>query len=339
MSEAKPADDVDLTLEERADIDGMYLRLATSTWHELLGVDPAVDRRALRAAYFALTKRFHPDAYFGRRMGPWKGRVEEIFREVTRAYEVLSHSQQRVDYDASRAARSMVPSTPPPPPPSETTLRTAREALARKLRGGGPHPGGTSSVPPPAPDPLQSLYAAREARAEAERSARLQKLLQTADEADARHDLAAATDALASARALAPEDSTLAARADAAARRLAAARSETWIAQAERQEREERWTDAAASWQKAWLGRPDDAILPQRAALALVHATKDLPRAAELARRATQLAPDSADAFVVLARVFLTGGLRESAHAALEAAARLAPDSRQVKDLRRQLKG
>ncbi len=122
-------DDVDLSPAERGDIDGMYLRIANSNFYELLGVPRSSDRRAIREAYFAHSKRFHPDMYFGRKLGPWKARTEAIFREVTRAYETLSNRSLRADYDASIggrtsstgarsavSARSVRPPAPPAPP-------------------------------------------------------------------------------------------------------------------------------------------------------------------------------------------------------------------------------
>ncbi len=102
---------VDLSPEERADIDGMFLRLANTSHYELLGVKTDADRKAIRDAYFALSQRFHPDAWFGKSTGEWKGRMEAIFREVTKAYDVLSNRNQRAAYDASIgiAARPAVP--------------------------------------------------------------------------------------------------------------------------------------------------------------------------------------------------------------------------------------
>jgi curved DNA-binding protein CbpA len=188
MADELPDDDVDLAPRERADIDGMYLRLAATTLYELLDVPPDADRRTIRDAYFALSKSFHPDNHYGRRMGPWGPRLDEIFREITRAYEVLSDRNRRAEYDAYLAAHELTshvssdmlpdeplldeapvgaraswvaaPSSRPPPAihpaplrmrdslsvtpgggtviDPEVAKRNAREALARKLRGGRP---------------------------------------------------------------------------------------------------------------------------------------------------------------------------------------------------------
>jgi len=114
MAEARTGpDDVDLSAADRAEIDGMYLRLASSSYYELLGVEPGADRRSIRDAYFGLSQRFHPDAWFGRNLGLWKSRMEEIFRESRARTDVLSHKKHRADYDASRGYKPASPSAGP----------------------------------------------------------------------------------------------------------------------------------------------------------------------------------------------------------------------------------
>lgn len=423
--------DVDLTPEERADIDGMYLRLASGTLYDLLGVSPTADRKAIRDAYFAISQRFHPDAFFGRNLGPWKERIEEIFREATRAYEILGNRHRRAEYDASigivskgsvaptvaapAEASGAVPSrssevsathgavlsssasgasTSEPPlqrssvvsvaasgsassipsstsvsvaaggsvsPPvisREAAQRAAREALARKFRYASLGHAGTRSNESPSSvssnrddgagssskgsegvNPLVSLNVIREVRTEAERKARVMQLVRAADESLARDDLLGASNALTLASTLAPEDSALRARAEDIARRLAQRQADKYMQEAREHERQGDWDQAAVCWQKAVVGRPDDPVVHERAAHALLKAGKDLPRAAELARRAIQLDPKRADFHVTLAQIFLAGGLRASARGALEQASRLDPGSAIVKDLLTKVKG
>jgi curved DNA-binding protein CbpA len=68
-------------------------------YYELLGVSSDVDRGEIRKAYFALSKTFHPDAYFGKRLGPYKSQMEVIFRKMTDAYEALGRPKKREAYD------------------------------------------------------------------------------------------------------------------------------------------------------------------------------------------------------------------------------------------------
>ncbi|MBI5502471.1 MAG: J domain-containing protein, partial [Deltaproteobacteria bacterium] len=80
-------------------IDTFLLRANSADFYRLLGVGRGAARPAIRSAYFALAKEFHPDAYFGRELGEVKPKLERIFRQITRAYEVLSRSASRKEYD------------------------------------------------------------------------------------------------------------------------------------------------------------------------------------------------------------------------------------------------
>lgn len=102
----------DLTDDERAAIDSLWARRLTSTHYQLLGVPRAAERKAIRDAYFALSRRFHPDVFFKRNLGEYRSRIDEVFRMLTRAYDVLSNAKQRAGYDLHLES---LESTPPPP--------------------------------------------------------------------------------------------------------------------------------------------------------------------------------------------------------------------------------
>lgn len=89
----------DLTDEERKVVDAIYDQRMTATHYDLLGLRRDADRRAVRDAYFALSKRFHPDVFFKREIGGYRQRFDELFRMFTRAYDVLSNAKQRAGYD------------------------------------------------------------------------------------------------------------------------------------------------------------------------------------------------------------------------------------------------
>ncbi len=128
MSDA--GDLVELSEEERQTIDAIYERRLTSTHYEILGVARDADRRTIRDAYFALSQRFHPDVFFKRSLGPYRARIDELFRVLTRAYDVLGNARQRAGYDLHIASLES-PSRPPPAVPEvQDILATAARRAA-----------------------------------------------------------------------------------------------------------------------------------------------------------------------------------------------------------------
>lgn len=62
-------------------------------YYEVLGVDKNADEEAIKKAYRALAKKYHPD------MNPGDKNAEAKFKEASEAYAVLSDSQKRAQYD------------------------------------------------------------------------------------------------------------------------------------------------------------------------------------------------------------------------------------------------
>ena len=84
-------------------------------YHVLLGVEASADTRAIKRAYFKLSREFHPDRHFGRELGGFAQRLETIFMKIVEAYELLSDPATRVEIE-----RSMSQAPPPESPPGPT---------------------------------------------------------------------------------------------------------------------------------------------------------------------------------------------------------------------------
>ncbi len=67
-------------------------------YYEVLGVDRDADADDIKKAYRALAFKYHPDK------NPGDAEAEERFKEATEAYEVLSDSEKRAQYDQFGAA-------------------------------------------------------------------------------------------------------------------------------------------------------------------------------------------------------------------------------------------
>lgn len=96
---------VDIELERKRTILEAFYRLDTSTHYQLLNVDPSADKRTIKNAYYEIVNVFHPDRYFGKRLGSFKLKLERVFARLTEAHDVLTRSAPRAEYDAYLASR------------------------------------------------------------------------------------------------------------------------------------------------------------------------------------------------------------------------------------------
>ncbi len=91
---------VDLDPEKRRQILYWHHHLEAVDYYLLFQVERGADERALRRAYFALSKEFHPDQFFRRELGSYEPLIGDIFRWIAGANEILSHPEKRRRYDA-----------------------------------------------------------------------------------------------------------------------------------------------------------------------------------------------------------------------------------------------
>jgi len=437
-------EDVDLERERRRQILDTYYQLEVWSYYRLLGIAPDADKTAVRAAYFELSRVFHPDTMFRKRLGSYKPKMEAIFRRLTEAYQVLGKAKTRAAYDeyltvqsvtagtqrelaageqvAARVAAQVgltpargvsvaprpdaVPpppvspaSTPPPPrsgassshvaptpaptpasatptpqptessgsstsserpQPTEAQRRRALELQQFRLRGLArpaagepsaaktPDAAGRGARPPSGPPGsrdaarevagrglVQALHQAAQLTGGADLVAR-----HLADGLSAERDgkFVAAVNALSLAHAVAPERDDIARDLARVRKRLAVEMADSYVKQAEYEERQGKWGPAALSWARVCEGRPDDREAHRRTAEAMLRSNGDLHRARAYAQRAVELAPDDAAARTLLARVFVAAGLSLNARRELEHAAKLDPGSEVVKNLLRELR-
>lgn len=131
-------EEVDLQRDRRKQLLDLYYRLNDLDYYEALGVDYAADKKEIRAAYFALSKIFHPDSMFRKNLGSFKPKMEAVFKYLTESYETLSKKKQRDEYDGYLRATKATQL-------AEAALRRELQAEARALA--------EAEAPPPASEP------------------------------------------------------------------------------------------------------------------------------------------------------------------------------------------
>ncbi len=249
--------------------------------------------------------------------------------------------------DSSQRMKAVVPPEPSPTPapaaaPSPEAERARREALARRLLGGGsarrmPAVGTTPSTPAVAARPSSTPPARTSTVPGTPTGNRVgvETLINSARNAASAGDLVNASMRM---RLAAKIDARYAAEAEELTRRAHAAMAEAYVKQARFEETEERWVAAAISWTKAHEGRPHDPEIAERAANALRHARGDLHRAVRLAETAARLRPHEVRYRLTLAETYVDAGLLLRARAELDNALRVVPTDPRARSLHDELR-
>src|SRR6266496_4356741 len=131
--------------------DAYRTKVGNRNHFEVLELERSADAAAVKAAYFRLAKRFHPDAYREPGMEDLHHKLKAVFVRLSEAKEVLGNPRKRGDYESTMPRRTFNPpraespevSSPSGSPsqsvrgwaePSQTgeeTTRRGEEALAR----------------------------------------------------------------------------------------------------------------------------------------------------------------------------------------------------------------
>jgi hypothetical protein len=86
-AELAPGPELDRATKTR--ILRLHRRLKSLKPHELLAVPPSADLAKVKRAYFAASKEIHPDRFYGKDIGPYRGLLSDIFAQLTQAFEQL----------------------------------------------------------------------------------------------------------------------------------------------------------------------------------------------------------------------------------------------------------
>jgi curved DNA-binding protein CbpA len=142
---------VDIDLARRRQILDLYYRLDHLTHYQLFAVEPSVDKKAIKSAYFEIVNVFHPDRYFGKNVGSFKPKLERVFARLTESYDVLSRATTRAEYDAYLRAQSKTRAFDAGQIDSAAHQAALQEVM-RRIQAEASIENRGLSVPPPSPD-------------------------------------------------------------------------------------------------------------------------------------------------------------------------------------------
>ncbi len=85
-------------VQEITDLDG---RLERINHFELLGLQPGATHDEVRAAFRELSRKYHPDRFYGKNVGVLKPKIERIFKRIVEANTTLTDPGKREAYLAA----------------------------------------------------------------------------------------------------------------------------------------------------------------------------------------------------------------------------------------------
>lgn len=105
---------VNLKKDIRVELRRLDGKLDKISFFELLGVEFDASVKEIRRSYFKASKRYHPDRYYTKNLGPYKEILARVFKQITSAYEYLQDDKKRNDYAQmiQNAKESVTSSTP-----------------------------------------------------------------------------------------------------------------------------------------------------------------------------------------------------------------------------------
>lgn len=88
----------DLSLDEQQDIERAEQGFESKDYWEIFGLDETSKVSDIKRAYFTFSKKYHPDRFFGRELGPFATRLDILFQKIQRAYETLKNEERKQEY-------------------------------------------------------------------------------------------------------------------------------------------------------------------------------------------------------------------------------------------------
>ncbi|MGC4116339.1 MAG: DnaJ domain-containing protein [Myxococcales bacterium] len=303
---------VDLDEARKKEILTLESRLECDDFFTLLGVPMGAPAADCKKAYYELTKRFHPDRYFGKNLGSYKARIEVLFRKLTEAQATLSDPTKRAQYLnehpelSSAGAADSEPVVDP-----QLAAQRAAERRARLAR----HP-----------------YLAKQGK--------VHELLARGKAAVDAGEFAKATGDLTLASQMDPKNREIAELLARAKKGSDKRRAAEEFKAAQEAETMNDMATALSRYRTAVSLDPDNVDIVFRAgrALAAHGGENELKEAHTLLRKATELAPSKVDYHLVFAKVLMRAGMEKNALREFEAVLKLDPNNATAKEQARKLK-
>lgn len=303
--------ELDLSPEECATIDRLARLADANDYYALLGVSRDADAKRIQAAYYELSRHWHPDRFFRKETGEYAVRIENVFVALTEAYRILGQEAARSRYDLDHRDAGIADVAP--------SSRPSRRHAKRTTRGTDPFAEARRKV---AAKRATATHSGHRSKAMTEMKKQVVQRLKKARRyyLDGKADYESgnvlkAVSTLALATTYDPKNKTyrdLADRVQAEARKL---QSKQFVAAAESAESFANWREAQANYEKAVEYGTDVARAYYRLGVLVLRHDQDQRTALAHFRQATVLDPSHIETRLALGQLYADLGLKVNARA------------------------
>ena len=280
------------------------------THYELLSVTADADSATVRRAYLEKSKRFHPDAWYRREVGPYGPLLSKWFQRLSTAYQVLSDEESRSQYDRDHRG--------------ELSQRDRAALEQRQL-----------SVK----EDARRLRERRERMLKTKGFARIgaaKKLVEEAEKHAENGERSQAIAALRAARELDPKRAEIQNKLIELERAQLKALAHSALASAKDREERHHWKDAMAAYAAAFMSNSNSFSAAFGAARCAFEGG-DFRQATMWGQRACDINQGDTNARLLLARALTASGMKARARTELQTLLSKEPDHKEARALLRSL--
>jgi len=287
------AEEVDLDEELKKKILYLHANADKLTHYHLLKVPQRAEPKAIKKAYFSVSKEFHPDSYFRKNLGSYKNKIEAIFKRISSAYEVLSNEQKRKAYDGT------IPYEPTAEEIKEQAQADVRKGRSERLKE----------------ERRQRLLRRTPV---ARQKSKARQHFEDAKKHEADGDIVNAANSIKIALTFDPKNEEIKEFAERVEPKAGELRAGKEFKRGQGEESMGRQEEALNAYLRSIEANPGDARALHRAASLLLELQRDLRQAVTFCRLAKQLEPDNTKYLLTLGRVYMALGMNKNAIRELE---------------------
>jgi tetratricopeptide (TPR) repeat protein len=126
-------ENIEIDPERQLEIVALEAKVTNSNLYEFLGVPSGAPTEEVRSAFHTLSRKFHPDRYFGKNLGSFKARLDKVFRRLVEANQTLTDPEKLKAYlDAHPFVRAAIKASNPGAPAPVSAAAQTPEAAERE---------------------------------------------------------------------------------------------------------------------------------------------------------------------------------------------------------------